>query len=150
MAQTIVAAGKAIEFNTLDCWVGLPKAFHNMSAEQARLTAEYGSFPAVARHFLSPYRAFATVETLESLKRATHTPDGSIDFLFLDDDHTTPHVLEELAAWWPKVAPGGWMAGHDYDWPSVREAVHSWADATGVAVAPVSLRCWRVHKGGPS
>jgi len=41
------------------------------------------------------------------------SPDGSLGFVWLDDDHTKAHVAEELAALFPKMAPRGIIAMHD-------------------------------------
>ena len=40
--------------------------------------------------------------------------DESIDFLFLDGDHTAPYVVEELKSWLPKMKPDSMIAGHDF------------------------------------
>jgi hypothetical protein len=50
--------------------------------------------------------------------------DKSIDFLFIDGCHDTPAVLRDIDTWMPKVSPGGIIAGDDYGWDSVRDAVH--------------------------
>jgi predicted O-methyltransferase YrrM len=39
--------------------------------------------------------------------------DACIDFCFLDDDHTKPHVRRELTALWPKMRKGGLILLHD-------------------------------------
>ena len=38
----------------------------------------------------------------------------SLDFVFLDADHSYEAVQKDIIAWWPKVRPGGFLAGHDY------------------------------------
>ena len=40
-------------------------------------------------------------------------PDESIDFVWIDDDHTKAHVDRELAAVIPKMGTGGIITGHD-------------------------------------
>ena len=40
--------------------------------------------------------------------------DASIDFVYIDARHTYDAVMEDLEAWWPKVRPGGIVAGEDY------------------------------------
>ena len=52
-------------------------------------------------------------------------PDQSLDFVFLDADHDYESVKADIAAWLPKVKPGGILAGHDYmcGWPGVDRAV---------------------------
>lgn len=50
-------------------------------------------------------------------------PDKSLDFIFIDADHSTPSVRLDISLWSPKVRPGGWIIGHDIDWDSVKAAV---------------------------
>jgi hypothetical protein len=41
-------------------------------------------------------------------------PDATLDWLYIDGDHKPKSVREDLLAWYPKVKPGGIVAGHDY------------------------------------
>lgn len=54
---------------------------------------------------------------------ALFIPDESLDFVFIDADHSTQGVTSDIQAWGPKLKPSGWFIGHDIDWPTVREAV---------------------------
>src|SRR5690606_7700055 len=50
----------------------------------------------------------------------------TVGLLFIDADHTFDGVTDDLIAWVPHVAPGGWIAVHDYrnaDYPEIRQAV---------------------------
>jgi predicted O-methyltransferase YrrM len=49
----------------------------------------------------------------------------SLDFVFIDADHSRAAVAEDIKRWAPKVRPGGWVGGHDYSqkWPGVIAAV---------------------------
>ena len=58
-----------------------------------------------------------------SMEMATMVEDGSLDFVFIDADHSTLAVLADIEAWEPKVRPGGMVLGHDVHLASVREAV---------------------------
>jgi len=40
--------------------------------------------------------------------------DASLDFVYLDARHDYESVKEDIGLWYPKVRPGGVMAGHDY------------------------------------
>lgn len=55
---------------------------------------------------------------------ATLFPPRSIDLVFLDGDHRYDAVRQDILAWWPALAPGGWMAGHDAHHQGVSQAVH--------------------------
>lgn len=40
--------------------------------------------------------------------------DASLDFVYLDAQHHYGAVVEDISLWFPKVKPGGIIAGHDY------------------------------------
>ena len=40
--------------------------------------------------------------------------DSSLDFVYIDGDHSFSHVAEDIQAWAYKVKKGGIVAGHDY------------------------------------
>jgi hypothetical protein len=37
-----------------------------------------------------------------------------LDFVYIDGNHSLPYVIADLAAWVPKVRPGGIVSGHDF------------------------------------
>lgn len=52
-----------------------------------------------------------------STEAAIHFEPCSLDWIFLDADHTYEAVLADLIAWNFKIKPGGCIMGHDYmDW----------------------------------
>lgn len=60
-----------------------------------------------------------------SVKASVLFPNRSLQFVFIDGAHDPDSVLCDLTMWWPKVATGGVMAGHDYDgcWLGVMDTV---------------------------
>jgi len=40
--------------------------------------------------------------------------NASLSFIYIDARHDYDGVLEDLHAWWPKLCPGGMLAGHDW------------------------------------
>ncbi len=40
--------------------------------------------------------------------------DNSIDFVYIDGNHSEPFVSQDIREWYKKVRPGGILAGHDY------------------------------------
>jgi predicted O-methyltransferase YrrM len=42
--------------------------------------------------------------------------DESIDYLFIDGDHTHEGFAQDIKLWYPKVKTGGIVSGHDYIW----------------------------------
>lgn len=63
---------------------------------------------------LEPWRPRLAVCRNFSTVCAARLRDGSMDFVYVDARHDYKGVLEDLLAYWPKLAPGGIMAGHDY------------------------------------
>ncbi len=47
--------------------------------------------------------------------------DHSLDFAFIDGDHSYPCALADFFAWWPKVKDGGWLFGHDFNHPREKD-----------------------------
>jgi predicted O-methyltransferase YrrM len=51
--------------------------------------------------------------------------DNSLDFAFIDANHSYESVKEDIELWLPKIKSGGILAGHDYNiWTGVNKAVH--------------------------
>lgn len=90
-------------------------------------------------------------DTIERLKRfqlhskivkgrsvdvAKEIPNESLDFVYIDANHEYAKVVEDIAAWEPKVKVGGILAGHDYIkrrtnayLMHVIPAIHGWCEA---------------------
>ena len=62
----------------------------------------------------------------DSLTASRLFGDASLDWVHLDARHDYASVKADIRAWLPKVKPGGWLSGDDYDklkWPEVVKAV---------------------------
>jgi hypothetical protein len=67
-----------------------------------------------------------SVVIAESVTAAAFFADRSIDWVHLDARHDYASLKADIAAWSPKIKPGGWLSGDDYDpvkWPDVVQAV---------------------------
>ena len=63
---------------------------------------------------MKPLRKFFKPLKMYSVTAANKFEDNSIDFLFLDGGHDYEDIIKDMSAWYPKVKPGGTVAGHDY------------------------------------
>jgi hypothetical protein len=52
----------------------------------------------------------------------------SLDYVYIDADHSYKSVQEDLIAWYPKVKVGGLFAGHDWWNKEVYSAVYEFAE----------------------
>jgi len=63
---------------------------------------------------------------IDSIRCAETWQYGEIDMVFVDNNHSYKHVIQEIPAWWPHIKVGGIMALHDYSpipWVGVMNAV---------------------------
>lgn len=68
-------------------------------------------------HFKKNTESFSSIEFLEMKSDDAHRliEDHSLDFIFIDGDHSYDQVLKDLKNYFPKVKKGGIFAGHDFD-----------------------------------
>jgi predicted O-methyltransferase YrrM len=52
--------------------------------------------------------------------------ENSLDFIFVDGDHSFDATLKDIVNWYPKLRSGGIFSGHDYNLTDVREAVKTY------------------------
>ena len=84
-----------------------------------------------------------------SLEAVDQFEDNSIDFVYLDGDHTYEAVSADIAAWWPKIKQGGILSGHDYC--NVNPAKHFGViPAVDEHVAQYNLKLQTTHELYPS
>lgn len=77
----------------------------------------------------------------ESEEAGQRFKDHSLDFVYLDADHSEEGVWKDLRTWAIKVREGGVIAGHDFghpDFPGVQRAVQRFFNRFG----------WTVHEEG--
>ena len=51
---------------------------------------------------------------LTSTEAATTISNHSLDFVYLDGNHSYKGLMEDLNTWYPKIKKGGYLSGHDY------------------------------------
>jgi len=75
----------------------------------------------------------------DSAGSASQFENCSLDFCFVDANHSYENVKRDVLSWIPKMKKGSIMAGHDVDRPSVSSAV---SDCFGITWQKISERCW--------
>lgn len=92
---------------------------------------------------------------MTSLEASLLVPDESLDFVYIDANHMSPMVDNDLAYWYPKVRSGGIFGGHDYhDYQNevftcnVKRAVDRFFSGTDkqIHVVPGEVPSWFVIK----
>ncbi len=143
LSEYLLRQRSDVDLRMIDSWQTAdkqPEAYratgdaHANHTDAARVADHRRQAANRARYF--PGRAH--IMAMSSADAAAKVPSGSLDLVFLDADHSYPGVREDLALWVPKVKPGGWIGGHDYqnrepgyDFSGVDRAVEEWAAETG-------------------
>lgn len=129
-SEVLLKANKDLKLIAVDAWQVFPDYRDHM--EQSEMDALY----AITKQRLHPYATRCSVVKALSVDLAKQVPNESLDFVYLDANHEFAHVVEDLAAWEPKVKVGGIIAGHDYIkrrtnayLMHVPYAVDAWCDA---------------------
>ncbi len=139
MMLKIRESGKDIRFDSYDIYCGVAH-----DADEKAMIAKHGSLEAAARVCFKDCTGLDSARFLhnaDSSLAAERYEDRSVDFCFIDADHTEAAVKADLAAWLPKMKPGAILAGHDIDFPGVRAAVLSVFPEEQVRAVG---RCWLV------
>ena len=110
MAVEIKNSGKNIKFDCVDTWQG--------SNEQGHQEDDHVVSNSLYEHFkdnMKPVEGYYNPVRMTSLAAAELYEDGSLDFVFIDASHDYEDVKADIAAWAPKIRPGGYFAGHDFN-----------------------------------
>ena len=130
MAEEIKKSGKNIEFYTIDLFEYTPEY------NQYKKKGDNHSFYEEFMENINPLKDFIKPIKGKSFEEANNFQDNSIDFLFVDGDHSYKGVKKDLESWFPKIKNAGIIAGHDYTEPScgVKMAVDQFFLFTGIEI----------------
>lgn len=115
----------------VDTWAGGP--------EHETLVKDLGGPQGVYEAFMKNVEQAGVLHAIRpviapSLSAAKRFKPRSFHSVFIDADHSAAAVRADIAAWAPKVKRGGILAGHDYDYASVRGEVSAYSEAAGVRI----------------
>lgn len=122
LVQECLRLGKTgIRFVAIDTFVGE----QDQPAHSAIVAEHGGSLRATFEANLERCGVAGSVTIIEgdSAESAAAFADGSIAGIFIDAAHDYESVRRDVAAWMPKVCPGGILSGHDAQHEPVQRAV---------------------------
>lgn len=132
--RTVLRDWKGLRYYAVDLW-------ERQSAEVYRErtdTVDYEHCYQECRELAKADKRICLLRGL-SADMALFLPHHSLNWVFLDANHSARAVLEDMDAWFPKVEPGGIFSGHDYgddtNYPNfceVKTAVDRWMKEHGM------------------
>jgi hypothetical protein len=104
-----------------------------------------------AVHNLNSIQQSSKVEFLEMLSsEACHKiEDDSLDFIFIDGDHSYERAYEDFCNYYSKVKSCGMFAGHDYSLTGVNQALRQFLPEKGYGFEQLTLisnDAWFIYK----
>ncbi|MDZ7629717.1 MAG: class I SAM-dependent methyltransferase [Parvularculaceae bacterium] len=97
-------------FFMIDPWASLPDWDKPLNVEQTRFDEVYDEAMR-ATDFAAARRTVLRGRTKDV---ASEIPDGSLDFVYIDGDHTLRGIAIDLQRMLPKVRAGGFIGGDDF------------------------------------
>lgn len=124
----------------VDTWLGSSTQQPNQEHYQPIL-------PKVYQQFLSNMIHWDLTQTVIPIRMdsliAAQTLQIQPDLIYIDAEHTTEAVYNDLCAWYPFVDQRGIFCGDDWWWPSVQKAVEQFAQERKKKVN-ISGNFWRL------
>lgn len=105
-AEQLCAGIPGLYLSCIDPWVAYTEG--DKVHTQDEVDEIYGE----AKRRLSPYEC--VLHRMISMDAVELFSDNSLDFVFIDGNHSYSYVLEDITEWTKKVKPGGIVAGHDF------------------------------------
>ena len=143
MAVEIINSGKNIKFDVIDIWGSFSMAGLNTK------NPELLPSDTVEKLFyknIEPVKHIINAKKIDSVSGSQLYQDSSLDFIFIDANHSYSAVLKDLEAWFPKLKSGGHIAGHDYNTDiGVATAVKHFFKANGEEYY-YGENCWCAYK----
>jgi GR25 family glycosyltransferase involved in LPS biosynthesis len=118
LAVLIKNSGKNIKFDVIDTFKGSSEHQNLPCIVNDTLYQEY-------LNNIEPVKNIVNTIVGDSSHVASFYKDESLDFVFIDGDHSFDGVTKDILAWLPKIKPGGTIAGDDFGeaFPEVMQAV---------------------------
>jgi len=107
-----------LQLSLVDRWCVTPKGDSYFEGSRVMSRHDQKRFDKAFNETLgkiAPYKDRVTVYKMHSIQASEHFKDGSLDFIFIDGDHSYEGVTADLKAWVRKVKPNGLICGHDWD-----------------------------------
>lgn len=134
LAVTIINSNKTIKLDCVDC-------FDMKDIPNQDLTKQF-------RDNLSPVWDKLEISIIQnfSVEASKSFQDKSLDFVFIDADHSYNAVTADINSWLPKLKNTGILAGHDYTEEYKNSVVPAVNDFFGKLNVPIHTNgsCWYV------
>lgn len=156
MSAALLRAAPNLHLKMVDSWEGGGAAYTGDSGDwhAALGQPEQDEFMRQAEQRVKFAKERTNIFRMRS-SEAAGMAKALYDFVFLDADHSYEGCAADLAAWAPKVRPGGYICGHDYentDFPKfgVTQAVDEFVAERGLTLELGANFTWFARLPSPA
>lgn len=147
-AECILATWPGI-LNVVDPWIQQPSKIYKDGCNAVDFEEAFER----TKLRLKQYEHRTRFWKMFSLDAVAHFKSESLDFVYLDGNHSLKSVREDIRAWWPIVRSKGILCGHDfYDKHSdyhecgVKTAVEEFAAENNLKLTLTDCTSWWITK----
>jgi len=138
MSTEIKNSGKNIKFDVIDTWGGSNEIYHNdFIKNQGSVYDHFLENTSSLKEYINPIIECSYIAP-------KHYEDESLDFVYIDADHTYEIVKKDIESWYPKVKIGGILAGHDYY--NSNQVIRAVGETIGQSNITTNRLSWLHHK----
>lgn len=94
-----------VKLYSIDPWVSNTDDPHDYANDHENNYAH-------ALKILKPFNV--EILRMTSMEALNHVNDGTLDFVYIDGNHSFDYIIRDIIEWNKKVRKGGIMSGHDY------------------------------------
>lgn len=116
MAVEIINANKPIKIHCIDHWKGSPE---HQSYPSEVLNSLFSEF----KKNIIPVRSVIEIHQMQSTEASMLFEDNSLQFVYIDANHSYESVTQDILHWLPKVKRNGFIGGDDFNLQGVRRSV---------------------------
>lgn len=95
-----------LSYTGIDPYESYPGLIYHRNPEKWKMLYD------MAIENLKPYKGARVLK--EFSENAAKRYKQEFDFVYIDGNHDYSYVVADILAWYPKIKPGGILAGHDY------------------------------------
>jgi hypothetical protein len=116
MSRVLLRRNPDLHLTMVDSWEANGTSYQGDSGDfHANMTQEQqDDFMEMARGRTDFAADRRSIMRMKSTEAAEQFEDKSLDFVFIDADHSYEGCRDDIKAWMPKLKPGGLLSGHDY------------------------------------
>ncbi len=112
----IVNSGKDIKLDCVDNFEGTIETQDQPCVINKTMYNEFLVNIEPLKHIINPIK-------LPSTEASKLYENESLDFVYIDAEHTEEAIKQDLKHWYPKVKVGGVFAGHDSGYPGIKKSL---------------------------